>query len=466
MKWCMNIKKLAEVTGGTIYNCSGDELVKDIVRDNREVTEGAVFVALNGENNNGHRFVRPAIESGAVCAIVNENENDFGNLPVVSVKDTFKSLGDIATYYREQFDIPVIGITGSVGKTSTKGMIASVLNQEYNTLKTEGNFNNEVGVPLTIFRLDDSFETAVVEMGMSDFGEISRLTKIVRPDTAVITNIGISHIEHLGSQEGVCKAKLEILDGLSMDGTVILNGDDKFLWDKNGDIDYETLYYGIENKSCDLVATDIKLYSCGSEFSVKIDGEDYEFETNSPGIHHIYNAMSAILVGYKYNLDIKSIIKGIHDFMPEGLRQVKTEYNKFTVINDCYNACPDSMESGLDVLVLLSKKNGEQVRRVACLADMLELGETSKEQHYNVGRLCADRKVDCLITIGDMAKFIADGAIDGGIDQNNIYQFDNNNEAKSNLNEIINDGDVIWIKGSRGMHLEEIAVALDELGNK
>lgn len=466
MKWCMNVNKLAEVTGGTIYNCSGDELVKDIVRDNREVTEGAVFVALHGENNNGHRFVGSAVESGAVCCIVNESESGFGELPVLAVGDTFKALRDIAAYYRDQFDIPVVGITGSVGKTSTKGMIASVLNQEYTTLKTEGNFNNEVGVPLTLFRLDDSYETAVVEMGMSDFGEISRLSKITKPDTAVITNIGVSHIEHLGNQEGICKAKFEILDGLSIDGTVILNGDDALLWDKNGDIEFETLYFGIENKSCDLVATDIKLYSCGSEFNVKIDGEEYRFETNSPGIHHVYNALAAILVGYKYNLDIESMKKGVHDFVPEGLRQVVTDYNNFTVINDCYNACPDSMESGLDVLVLSSKRNGDQLRKVACLADMLELGETSKEQHYKVGGLCADRGIDCLITIGEMAKSIAKGAIDGGINPSDVYEFENNIEAKSIIDKIIKNGDIIWIKGSRGMHLEEIAEALDELGKR
>lgn len=463
MELCMNIRTLAQAVDGEIRNCNGDDIVADVVRDDREVKEGAVFVALSGENNNGHRFVRRAVERGAVCCVVNKSEGDFGTLPVVAVEDTYKALRDIASYYRDRFNIPVVGITGSVGKTSTKGMIASVLSQEYNTLKTEGNYNNEVGVPLTLFRLSDDNEAAVIEMGMSGFGEISRLTRIVKPDTAVITNIGISHIEHLGSREGILKAKMEILEGLPVDGTVILNGDDDLLWSKNGEIDYETLYFGINNPACDVVATDIKLYSSGSEFTVKIDGEDYRFETNAPGAHHIYNALAAILVGYRYNISVESMIKGVHDFAPEGLRQVRTEYDRFTVINDCYNACPDSMESGMDVLALTASERGGNARRVACLADMLELGDAAERAHINVGKMCAEKGIDCLITIGEMAGNIAKGAIEAGLNPSDVYEFEDNAAAIAKLNSIIRDGDVIWIKGSRGMHLEKIADAFGNL---
>ncbi len=466
MKWCMNVSAIAKASGGEIRNLSGDEIVKNIVRDDREAEEGTVFVALRGENNNGHRFVERAVENGAVCCVVNKDEGDFGSLPVVAVDDTFKALRDIASAYRDRFNIPVIGITGSVGKTSTKGMIASVMSTEFTTLKTEGNYNNEVGVPLTLFRLSDDDEAAVIEMGMSAFGEISRLSRIVKPDTAVITNIGISHIEHLGSREGILKAKTEILDGLSIDGTVILNGDDDLLWSKNGELEYETLYYGIENKACDLVATDIRLFSSGSEFTVRIDGEDYRFETNVPGVHHIYNALAAILTGYRYNVSVKNMIKGVHDFAPEGFRQSVTEYRDFTVINDCYNACPDSMESGMDVLGLTADENGRGARKVACLGDMLELGDKSVEAHYKVGGMCVEKNIDCLITIGEMARNIARGAIDGGMNPNDIYEFESGPEAIEKIGSVIRKGDVIWIKGSRGMRLEKIAEALDKLGNK
>lgn len=466
MKWCMNVSAIAKASDGEIRNLSGDEIVKNIVRDDREVEEGTVFVALRGENNNGHRFVERAVENGAVCCVVNKDEGDFGSLPVVAVDDTFKALRDIASAYRDRFNIPVIGITGSVGKTSTKGMIASVMGTEFATLKTEGNYNNEVGVPLTLFRLSDDDEAAVIEMGMSAFGEISRLSRIVKPDTAVITNIGISHIEHLGSREGILKAKTEILDGLSIDGTVILNGDDDLLWSKNGELEYETLYYGIENKACDLVATDIRLFSSGSEFTVRIDGEDYRFETNVPGVHHIYNALAAILTGYRYNVSVKNMIKGVHDFAPEGFRQSVSKYRDFTVINDCYNACPDSMESGMDVLGLTAEENGGGSRRVACLGDMLELGDKSVEAHYKVGGMCAEKKIDCLITIGEMARNIARGALDSGMNPNDIYEFESGPDAIEKIASIIRKGDVIWIKGSRGMRLEKIAEALDKIGNK
>ena len=466
MKWCMNIAAIAKATNGEIRNLSGDEIVRNVVRDNREVDEGAVFAALRGENNNGHNFVEDAVERGAVCCVVNKSEGDFGSLPVVAVDDTFKALRDIGSFYRDKFNIPVVGITGSVGKTSTKGMIASVMNQEFNTLKTESNYNNEVGVPLTLFRLNDDHEAAVIEMGMSGFGEISRLSSIVKPDTAVVTNIGISHIEHLGSQEGILKAKMEILDGLSIDGAIILNGDDPLLWSKNGELEYETLYFGIENKACDVVATDIKLYSSGSEFTVRIDGVDYKFETNVPGEHHIYNALAAILVGYRYNISIENMQKGVHDFAPEGMRQAQKKYDEFTVINDCYNACPDSMESGMGVLALTANESKSDSRRVACLGDMLELGDAAPEAHYKVGLMCVDKNIDCLITIGEMAKNISRGAIDGGMNPDDIYEFDTGAEAIDKLSSIIRNGDVIWIKGSRGMRLEKIVEALDKMGNK
>ncbi|MBQ2614681.1 MAG: UDP-N-acetylmuramoyl-tripeptide--D-alanyl-D-alanine ligase [Clostridia bacterium] len=445
--------------GGKILHCDGDELIQSVSTDTRTIKDGGLFFALRGERFDGHKFVPDAVAAGAICCVVNEESQQFDGLPVIVVEDTHRALRALAEEYRKQFRIPVVGITGSVGKTSTKEMIASVLRENYRTHMTQGNFNNEIGLPLTVFDLMSEDEMMVLEMGMSGFGEISRLTRIAKPETAVITNIGLSHIEHLGSREGIKQAKLEILEGLQMDGTVILNGDDDMLWDSRGEMEFETLYFGIRNKNCDLVATDVRMYSDGSEFTCKIDGESHKFSVTVPGEHHIYNALAAILVGLKYNISIEDIKQGVRKFAPSGLRQTLIEYPNYKVIRDCYNASPASMKSGLEVLSLTQC----QGRRVACLADMLELGNASEKAHYHVGRLTVEYGVDCLIAIGQEAKQIAKGAIDAGMNPADVYEFDSNAAAMEQLPRLLKKQDLVLVKGSRGMHLEEIAEAIGEL---
>lgn len=458
MECLFDIKAVAAAVSGDIKNCNADALVASVSTDTRTILDGAVFVALKGERFDGHGFISKAIEGGAVCCVVNRG-GEYGSLPVIEVDDTSKALMDLARCYRKKFDIPTIGITGSVGKTSTKEMIASVLSQSYKTHVTKGNFNNMIGLPLTVFDLSKNDDIMVLEMGMSAFGEISALTRIALPDTAVITNIGLSHIEHLGSREGIRKAKLEILEGLQPDGTVILNGDDALLWEYRGNIDYETLYYGINNKNCDLTAYDVRMYSDGSEFSCRIDGDEYRFALSVPGEHHIYNALAAILTGLKYNIDIEDIKTGVRNFAPSGLRQTVIRLTDYTVIRDCYNASPASMKSGLEVLALTAGKG----KKTACLADMLELGEISEEAHKAVGRLVAEYKTDRLITVGTMAHYIARGAEEAGMPSENIFEFENNEEATKNLPNVLENGDIILVKGSRGMKLEEIADAITRL---
>lgn len=324
---------------------------------------------------------------------------------------------------------------------------------------TQGNFNNEIGLPLTVFNLRDEDEIMVLEMGMSNFGEISRLTHIAKPDTAVITNIGISHIEHLGSREGIKQAKFEIMEGLQMDGTVILNGDDDMLWSARGEIDFETLYFGVHNKNCDLTVTELRTYSDGSEFTCKIDGELHKFSVSVPGEHHVSNALAAILVGLKYNVDMNDIKKGIRSFVPSGLRQTLIELSDYKIIRDCYNASPASMKSGLEVLSLTQTEG----RRVACLADMLELGEISASAHKAVGKLTVDYGVDCLIVVGKESRWIAAGAIEAGMNPADVHEFETNDALKERLATLLKKQDLILVKGSRGMHLEEIADAICEL---
>lgn len=454
MEWILTLKDAARACGGTLKNCSEDEIIRGITTDSRKPEEGSLFFALRGERFDGHLFIRQAVEAGAVCCVV-QQDADCGSLPVLAVEDTLKALRDLAAFYRSRFRIPVVAVTGSVGKTSTKDMVYSVLSQEFRTHCTEGNFNNEIGLPLTVFKLAREDQVMVLEMGMSGFGEISRLAKIARPDTAIITNIGYSHIEHLGSRENIRKAKLEILDGLSMDGALLLNGDDELLWELEGTLPYEVLYYGVSNPACDLVAKDVRLYSDGSEFTVRIEGKEYRFSIRVPGEHQIYNALAAILTGIRYNVPPEKIVQGVRAFVPSGLRQNIVELGSCTMIKDCYNASPASMKSGLDVLARAASRRGG--RRVAILGDMLELGDFSVRAHQEVGRLVCDYRVDCLVTVGSLAEYIASSAVERGFNASRVYVFHDNDSVKRNLNRILQEGDTILIKGSRGMKLEEIA---------
>lgn len=454
----MTLKQVAAACGGTFCGPNDELLITDVVTDSRKISEGSVFVALKGEKFDGHNFVKQSYDLGAICCVVNSDFENTQGLSVIMVEDTYAALRDIASYYRTRFSLPSVAITGSVGKTSTKDMVAEVLNQHYKVLKTDGNFNNEIGLPLTAFRLSQKDEIAVFEMGMSAFGEISRLSKIALPETAIITNIGFSHIEHLGSQENILKAKLEILDGMSPGGTVILNADDEFLNGAIDNIPFETLSYGIENKNADMVAYNIKKSSEGTEFDVKVEAEEWHISVNVPGLHHVYNALSAILTGLLYNMPMEEIVEGIATFRPSGMRQNAIELSDKVIVKDCYNASPTSMKSGLEVLSVTPPKNSEiSSRRVAVLGDMLELGDYAEEAHRQVGRLCCEYELGCLIAIGPNAKFVVEGAIECGFNSSELYVFYDNNTAKEHINEILKPNDVVLFKGSRGMRLEEIA---------
>ena len=359
------------------------------------------------------------------------------------VEDTRKALLSLASYYRSLFDIPVVGLTGSVGKTTTKEFVASVLSKGYNTLATKGNFNNDIGVPLTIFGLEPSTEAAVVEMGMSNFGEIEVLSKCARPDIAIITNIGTSHIEFLGSQEGILKAKTEIFKGLSKNGKVILNGDDPYLWGIKDSLEFDAIYFGMENPSCDLVATDIKPDENGSLF--KCEGKEYRI--NPVGVHNIYNALASIAVGKILGLSYEKIYAGLKAYVPGGIRQNIVSAKGYKVINDCYNSSPQSVKAALGVLDTLAAQ-----RRIAVLGSIGELGEKSKELHLDIGTYVSDSKTDILITVGEDAKYIAECA---KCDQK--YSFGTTDEAIELLGKLVKQDDAVLVKASRFMKFEVIS---------
>lgn len=445
--------EIAKMSGGVLTHGDNNTLIGNICTDSRKATGGDLFVAIAGEKFDGHDFVEAAFRAGASAVLTHRDITPPEGKVVIKVADTLRALGRIAGYYRQKFKIPFIAVTGSVGKTSTKDMIFSILSQKFKVLKTEGNFNNEIGLPLTIFKLDDTHEAAVVEMGMSGFGEISRLTAIARPDAAVITNIGLSHIEKLGSRQNILKAKMEILEGLSNNGLVILNGDDNLLYALKGLLKHRIVYYGMEEWA-DYRAHNIRnMGENGLSFTLLAEKCEFEVYVPVPGIHNIYNALAAIATGIEFGLAPEKIIKGLAEYVPGEMRLSISNISGIKLINDAYNASPQSMEAAIDVL----KDAGKGMRKVAILGDMLEMGSWAPDAHYGVGRYAAYRGVNRLIAVGRYAQSMAGAAIDGGMDPVSVSTYDTIEAVIEHLDSLIRPGDAVLIKGSRGMKMEKAA---------
>ncbi|WP_195939881.1 UDP-N-acetylmuramoyl-tripeptide--D-alanyl-D-alanine ligase [Romboutsia sp. 1001713B170131_170501_G6] len=438
----------------------GDEnfCIEDIVIDSRNANDKNVFVAIVGENLDGHKFMSSAYENGCKTFIKNESSSiklDSSDINLIEVKDTEIALGDIAKYYKEQFDIPYIGITGSVGKTTTRDMVYSAVSSKFNTLKNEGNLNNQLGVPLTLFKLEDSHECAVIEMGMSGFNEIEYLANIVNPKIGVISNIGLSHIENLGSQEGILKAKLEIATNFDSSCTLIVNGDDKFLSTlKNKELNYNLKTFGF-TKDNDIYCESYEMNEDSITFTCIINGSKEEIFIPTVGEHNIYNAMAAVLVGMSLNISLDKIKEGLKNFKATKMRLDIIKNENLTIINDAYNASPDSMKAALKILGRYNQ------RRVAILGDMFEMGEHAEYGHRLVGEE-AVKNTDLLITIGNDSKFIKDEAVKLGFNSQNAYHFETKEEAISKIDSLVNKEDVVLVKASRGMKLEEIVEHLNK----
>ena len=456
----LTVNNIANICDGIIKNPNKEIYTKEatcVEIDSRKIIEGGIFIATKGANVDGHTFVNQVIEKGAMAVII-EHEIDDIKIPYIIVKDSFIALKIIARFYRMQLDIPVIGITGSVGKTSTKEFIYSALSAKYNVCKTQGNFNNEVGLPLTILSIRDCHEIAVVEMGISDFGEMSRLAEISKPDTCVITNIGHCHLENLINREGVIRAKTECFNFMNHNGAVILNGDDDMLREVKAPWKRKIQYYGLE-KVNDIYPdelTDNGLYGC--DISVSYDDTNINIHISRPGIHMVYNALAAVLVAKEYGLTDEEIIKGIESITTtEGRSNVITVNNK-TLIDDCYNANPTSMKAALHLL------NKAKSRKVAILGDMFELGKNEAILHHEVGQMVVDEDIDILIAVGSLSKNMYDGAIDKGLSLDNVYHYDDLDTCIAKLDDILKDGDAVLIKASHGMHFEKIVNYLNSKG--
>lgn len=436
--------------------CTGHADITSVVIDNREVKPGSLFIAIKGERLDGHQFVDAAIEAGAAAVMVH-NDGVKADVPVLRVRDTEQAFLDLARAYRRSFDIPVVALTGSVGKTTTKEMIWHVLNGKFNAHKTEGNLNNSIGVPKVLLGLEAEHTAAVVEMGMNHKGEISVLSKTALPTMAVITNVGVSHIENLGSREGILAAKLEILDGLEEGAPLIINADNDMLSTINGDSfdgKYRIFTYGIHSEA-DVTASDIRYFEASTEFTARIRRDDtvcsFAVLLPTTGEHNVYNALAAISVGYELGIEPAKMSDALAGYTPTGMREKVEIINGITLIEDCYNASPDSVRALSNTLRI--KGEGGR-RKIAVIADMLELGAYSEEGHRNCGRYLAEAGVDMLLTYGQLAKFTAEEAKICGILR--VFEFDSKEELAHHLVPMLKEGDVVAFKGSRGMKLEEI----------
>ena len=448
----IKLKDLVLATNGVLIVGNENKEVQSIVIDSRKASKNNAFVAIIGENLDGHKFIKSAYDNGCRIFVISDMEvvlPEGEDINVVLVEDTQLAMGNIASYYKAKFNIPYIGVTGSVGKTTTRDMIHSALTGKYNTHKNVGNLNNHLGVPLTLFELNSSHECAVLEMGMSHFGEIEYLADMVHPEVGVISNIGLSHVENLGSQEGVLKAKLEITKNFTKDNLLVVNGDDKFLATlKNQDLPYRLKTFGFGQDN-DIYCKEYTLTTTDISFTCVINGKEEYFNVPALGEHNILNAMSAIVVGLELGLSIDEIKNGLSAYTATGMRLDIIKKNDFTIINDCYNASPDSMKSALKVLSAFDN------RKVAILGDMFEMGDMSEAGHREVGKECLGN-TDVLITVGKDAFYILDEADMYGFEKKNLYYFSTKESLIDSLNSILRKEDVILVKASRGMKLEDV----------
>lgn len=442
----ISVSKAAEIVGGKlINNVFADREILGAVIDSRQVTEGFLFAAIKGERSDGHDYVNKAFELGAVCCLTERPIDDaYGSIIVVDdVQQAFKTLAEA---YRETLNIPVIGIAGSVGKTTAKEMVSAVLSQKYKVLKTEKNFNNELGVPLTLFRIDPEHEAAVVEMGISDFGEMRRLAKMVKPTMAVYTLIGHAHLERLHDLDGVLKAKTEMIEYMPDDASVFLNGDDEHLAAYKCPLNVISFGTG---DNCAVKAENISFDNDGSSCEIVCGDRRIKAVIPAYGKHMIYAALEGAAVGIEMGLSDEEIAAGILSYETVGRRAAVIETGYITLIDDCYNANPDSVKCSIDSL---AQRSG---RKVCILGDMLEMGDDKEALHADVGKHAAERGIDLLLCIGAQSKHTCEGA--QGISS---HHFSTNKELIEKLGDFIKQGDTVLVKASNSMRFDEISEAL------
>lgn len=454
--------EIAEACNGIFCGTETDKerVVAGIALDSRKIEKDWVFVATVGEKVDGHSFISQVFGKQAACVVCEKAPEQFEG-PYILVESSFQALKDIAKYYRSKLEATVVGITGSVGKTSTKEMIASVLSVKYKVQKTAGNFNNEVGLPLTVFSVGKEHEIAVLEMGISDFGEMQRLGAIAKPDIMVITNIGQCHLENLKTRDGILKAKTEVFDEMDASAKVVLNGDDDKLstvLEVNGSAPY---FYSKEGGKT-IGGAEIEIYAShiqnmglkGTSCRIHIGAQSEDVIIPIPGEHMVWNALAATNVGHLLGLTLDEIAKGISEVKSVGGRSNVIETDNYILIDDCYNANPGSMRSAIDLLAYATE------RKVAIMGDMFELGEHEKALHRETGVYAAQKDLDVIVCIGVLSEYMAQGAKEIAGEKTKVYHFADKKTFLDNADAILQKGDAVLLKASHGMHFEELLEVL------
>ena len=445
----LSLAEIAEITNAQT-NSSAEIFFERVTTDSRKISSGALFVALKGQNFNGEDFAEESLSKGAAAVLVSRSFDKDLDGVIIKVDDTLTAYRQIAGAWRNRFDIPVIAVTGSNGKTTTKDLTAAALNSFGHVQKTSGNFNNEVGVPMTLLGMNDTTEAAVVEIGMRGLGQIESLAEVVRPTIGIITNVSEAHFEILGSIENIAKAKGELVEAIQPGGTIILNADNQYTAAMTSLVreGVNVITYGLE-KHANLNASNILIGSVATEFTLTYRGESYDFEIPMLGRHNVSNALGAIAAGLTLGLSIEEIQRGISSLTTTKMRYEVIRRDGLTIVNDAYNASPASMR-----VAIRTTSEVYDGRLIAVLGDMLELGEIAERVHREIGAELVENKFDTLITLGELGKFIAAGAREAGLEK--VYTFDTHEAAAKKILEIVRNGDTILFKASHVMHMEKI----------
>jgi UDP-N-acetylmuramoyl-tripeptide--D-alanyl-D-alanine ligase len=454
----IHINDVIKAVRGQLVQGSSNIGINGVSIDSRTIKPGDLFLAFPGERVDGHDFLEQVFDQGAAAAVISHPVNFQSRAALIMVDDPLKALQDLAYYYRQLYNIPVVAVTGSTGKTTTKDLIAGVLEQRFKVLKTSGNYNNEIGLPLTLLQLNHSHQIAVLEMAMRGRGQIAALCELSCPQVGVITNIGKTHLELLGSHEAIALAKGELLQALPSDGWAVLCGEDPWQVKLSEMVSGEVIFYGYSDH-CTVSASQVVLDNLdGVEFNLSTPAGQRTCFLPLPGAHNVTNALAAAAVGHRFGLTLQEIAAGLQSASLTGMRlEVKEEKDGVMIIDDSYNASPSST---IAALRLLAESGGE--RTIAVLGDMYELGEETVDGHRQVGKEAVALQIDCLCTVGQLAREIAKGAINAGMDSDLIYVYQEKTEAVSFLRSYLQKGDAVLIKGSRGMKMEEIVAAIQD----